>query len=139
MVSCQQEQLYGPPPEERGHSRISLATYYRYFRAGGSYLVLTTVLLVFLLGEVKRLHSEGHCIVVADRSSSCLPCHPLSVSLFYSSSYSSSSSTSSSSFSSSSSPQGSVVLSDWWISDWYNMHHTNSGYINFMRALWSSV
>ena len=51
-----QEQLYGPPPEERGHNRISMATYYRYFRAGGSYLVLTTVLLVFLLGEVRLLH-----------------------------------------------------------------------------------
>ena len=55
MVSCLQEQLYGPPPEEKSHGRISLATYYRYFRAGGSYLVLTIVLLVFLLGEVKKL------------------------------------------------------------------------------------
>ena len=122
MVSCPQEQLYGPPPEEKSHGRISLATYYRYFRAGGSYLVLTTVLLVFLLGEVKQLHSKGHYIVVAvssDRSSSCLHCHPFSLSLplLYSSSSSSSSS-----------PQGSVVLSDWWISDWY-MHHTHSGYI----------
>ena len=53
LVSCQQEQLYGPPPEEKSHGRISLTTYYRYFRAGGSYLVLTAVLLVFLLGEVR--------------------------------------------------------------------------------------
>ena len=48
-----QEKLYGPPPEEKGHGRISLATYYRYFRAGGNYFVLIAVLLVFILGEVR--------------------------------------------------------------------------------------
>jgi len=29
-----------------------MATYYRYFRAGGNYLILAIVLVVFLMGEV---------------------------------------------------------------------------------------
>ena len=52
-----QEQLYGPPPEEKGHGTISLKTYFHYFRAGGGYLLLTVVCLVFLLGEV-GLHTS---------------------------------------------------------------------------------
>ena len=29
-----------------------MATYYRYFKAGGNYLILATVLVMFLMGEV---------------------------------------------------------------------------------------
>lgn len=55
-----QEALYGPPAEEKGHGSISLATYYRYFRAGGNYLVLIAVFTVFLLGEVSWPHPQPH-------------------------------------------------------------------------------
>ena len=33
-----------------------MATYYRYFRAGGNYLLLTALLIVFLMGEVWMCH-----------------------------------------------------------------------------------
>ena len=48
----QQDKLYGPPPEERGHGTVSLKTYYHYFRAGGGYGWLSAVIFVFILGEV---------------------------------------------------------------------------------------
>ena len=40
------------PPEDKGHGNISLATYYKYFVAGGNILVLALMLVLFSLAEV---------------------------------------------------------------------------------------
>ena len=39
-----------------------MATYYRYFRAGGNYLLLTALLVVFLMGEVWMCHCVCVCV-----------------------------------------------------------------------------
>jgi hypothetical protein len=54
----EEERIYGPPPEEKGHGTISFKTYYHYFRAGGGFLLLTAVLIVFILGEVSVVVSD---------------------------------------------------------------------------------
>lgn len=41
-----------PPAEEKAHGSITMATYYCYFRAGGSYLFLLLIFVVFIMGEV---------------------------------------------------------------------------------------
>ena len=43
--------LTGPLPEEQGHGKVSLKTYYHYFRAGSG-LGLLAIIIVFVLGEV---------------------------------------------------------------------------------------
>ena len=51
-LSSSQHFTNAPVAEEKAHGRISMATYYRYFKAGGNYLLLAIVLIVFLMGEV---------------------------------------------------------------------------------------
>ena len=51
-LSSSQHFTNAPVTEEKAHGRISMATYYRYFKAGGNYLLLAIVLIVFLMGEV---------------------------------------------------------------------------------------
>ena len=51
-LSSPQHYTNAPVAEEKAHGRISMATYYRYFKAGGNYLLLAIVLIVFLMGEV---------------------------------------------------------------------------------------
>ena len=41
------------PLEDKGHGNISLATYYKYFMAGGNILVLALMLMLFTLAEVR--------------------------------------------------------------------------------------
>ena len=82
---CHQFQLYGPPPEEKSHGTVSLSTYYHYFRTGGGFGLLATVITVFLLGEV---FSAGFTSLIY---SDCHTCHY---------------------------PQITVVVFDWWLSDW---------------------
>ena len=60
LLFLQEPVLQSPPPEERGHGRITLLTYYHYFRSGGNYLVLAAVFLVFLLGEVRLEVERGY-------------------------------------------------------------------------------
>ena len=38
--------------EEKAHGSVSMKTYYRFFRAGASYVVLLIVLILFFTGEV---------------------------------------------------------------------------------------
>ena len=52
LVTSAQHPSHIQVAEEKAHGRISMATYYRYFRAGGNYLILAIVLVVFLMGEV---------------------------------------------------------------------------------------
>ena len=52
LVASAQHPSHIQVAEEKAHGRISMATYYRYFRAGGNYLILAIVLVVFLMGEV---------------------------------------------------------------------------------------
>ena len=40
------------PSEEKAEGNISMKIYWKYFTAGGSYLVLLVVMVVFILGEV---------------------------------------------------------------------------------------
>ncbi len=42
----------GPPSEERAHGTVSLTTYYRYFRAGGSHLFLAFLLVLLFIADV---------------------------------------------------------------------------------------
>ena len=67
-----------------------MATYYRYFRAGGNYLVLAIVLVVFLMGEVCVCVCVCVCFVQVMQ---LCKCHTLPL-------------------------QASIVVSDWWLSDW---------------------
>ena len=52
LVTSAQHPSHIQVAEEKAHGRISMATYYHYFRAGGNYLILAIVLVVFLMGEV---------------------------------------------------------------------------------------
>ena len=52
-LSSPQHYTNAPVAEEKAHGRISMATYYQYFKAGGNYLMLGIVLIVFLMGEVR--------------------------------------------------------------------------------------
>lgn len=54
LVTSAQHPSHIQVAEEKARGRISMATYmyYHYFRAGGKYLVLAIVLLVFLMEEV---------------------------------------------------------------------------------------
>ena len=83
-----------------------MATYYRYFRAGGNYLVLAIVLVVFLMGEVSVCVCVCACtrvcmhacvfvglFVCGGGASYATKCHTLPL-------------------------QASIVVSDWWLSDW---------------------
>ena len=47
-----QDNPLAPPEEEKSHGSVSMLTYYRYFTAGGSYLFLLFLLVIFVLGEV---------------------------------------------------------------------------------------
>lgn len=38
--------------EEKGEGSISMNLYYRFFRAGGSILLLLAIIAIFVLGEV---------------------------------------------------------------------------------------
>ena len=100
-MSLLQEPLHAPPPEEKGHGRISLATYYHYFRAGGSYLILISLFILFLMGEVSLsvFVSLSLSLSLSLSVSLCLSL-PLSQLLSHST------------------VQASVVVSDWWLSDW---------------------
>ena len=47
------------PEEEKAHGSISMATYYRYFLAGGSYIFLFFVTIIFIVGEVSDLIGQS--------------------------------------------------------------------------------
>ena len=61
LVTSAQHPSHIQVVEEKAHGRISMATYYRYFRAGGNFLILAIVLVVFLMGEV------GVCVCMCVR------------------------------------------------------------------------
>ena len=42
------------PEEEKAHGSISMGTYYRYFLAGGTYIFLFIVTIIFIMGEVNN-------------------------------------------------------------------------------------
>ena len=46
------------PAEERAHGRISMKTYYHYFKAGGGYVFTFIVLVIFILCEVSLILSQ---------------------------------------------------------------------------------
>ncbi len=48
-----QETAGGLPPEEKAAGIIPLSVYYRYFRAGGSKLLLSATAFVFVISEVR--------------------------------------------------------------------------------------
>ena len=70
LVTSAQHPSHIQVVEEKAHGRISMATYYRYFRAGGNFLILAIVLVVFLMGEV------GVCVHVCAgvRAGICTAC-----------------------------------------------------------------
>ena len=47
-----QIQTFGPPSEERAHGSVSMKTYYRYFVAGGGYILLAFSVAIFIIAEV---------------------------------------------------------------------------------------
>ena len=49
-----QVQTFGPPAEERAHGSVSMKTYYKYFVAGGGYILLAFSVFVFIIGEVRH-------------------------------------------------------------------------------------
>ena len=44
--------MLSTPAEERAHGKISLKTYYNFFRAGGNVVFIFFVLFVFIFAEV---------------------------------------------------------------------------------------
>ena len=50
-------QTFGPPSEERAHGSVSMKTYYRYFVAGGGYLLLAFSVFIFIIAEVQSLYT----------------------------------------------------------------------------------
>ena len=57
MVSLTQKSLAEEEPEQalqegKGMGTVSLKTYYNFFKAGGSILLMILALLLFVLGEV---------------------------------------------------------------------------------------
>lgn len=62
------------PAEEKSRGSISMMTYVRYFKAGGHYLVLFCVLVIFIIAEVVRLsNSKVTLIVVVYMLCCCRP------------------------------------------------------------------
>ena len=54
-----QELVITQPVEEKSHGTISMATYYKYFKAGASLILLAVMLTMFMVGEVSGLMREG--------------------------------------------------------------------------------
>ncbi len=44
--------MQSPPQEEIAIGSVSLLTYFQYFRAGGGYVFLSSVLIMLLIAEV---------------------------------------------------------------------------------------
>lgn len=82
-----QVQTFGPPSEERAHGSVSMKTYYKYFVAGGGYILLAFSVFIFIVAEVYHT-----VLVVVQSWIYDIPINFL---------------------------QGSVVVTDWWISDWF--------------------
>ena len=47
------------PEEEKAHGSVSMATYYRYFLAGGTHIFLFFVTIIFIIGEVRDLIGQS--------------------------------------------------------------------------------
>ena len=57
---------YDPLVEEKEEGTISFKTYFNLFRAGGSYLVLAIVSIVFVMAEVRCQKNVVFCITYCD-------------------------------------------------------------------------
>ena len=55
--------------EEKSRNRVSISTYFNYFRAGGSYVALVALMSIFILGEVitSLCHERKNTVLFANR------------------------------------------------------------------------
>ena len=88
-IFCQVEEQTATQ-EDKAQGSITMASYYRYFRAGANCFVLFIVLLIFIMGEV----SIECCKLCEDSVVTCMECTVLHI-------------------------QGSIIAADWWLVDWY--------------------
>lgn len=57
------------PSEDKGHGNISMATYCKYFMAGGNILVLALMIVLFTLAEVRN---NIYCTVITTVTFMCV-------------------------------------------------------------------
>ena len=53
-IGFNQIQDFGLPEEEKAHGRITMKTYFKYFKTGGSFLALAVLIVVFVFGAVSQ-------------------------------------------------------------------------------------
>ena len=78
------------PLEDKAQGSVTFRTYYNYFRAGGGYVVNLILAVVFLMTEVRGVIAVISWVVCNDIVT-CVLC---------------------------SVAQGSIVVSDWYLSEW---------------------
>ena len=59
-----QETVLTLPPEDKGHGNVSFATYYKFFIAGGNYLVLAVMFTLFILADVSTVLYLSYCEIL---------------------------------------------------------------------------
>ena len=57
-----QPQTFGPPAEEKAHGSVSMKTYYKYFVAGGGYVLLAFTVFIFIIAEVDAHYTVNDLI-----------------------------------------------------------------------------